>query len=219
MPILFVQHWDVMPGKYEEYVSFISDRYIRTLQELGIRLVGGYYVKMGEGPRIVAVATVDEAENFRGTISSREYRMLSNDLLEYVWKYSNRVYVPTGRLLEGPYRVQTGVWKFNHYYNILRGMEQEHLNFVKTEVLPAMETLKVPVTGGWRLVIGSGPRILAECTAKSIVAIAEAVDTSLYRKLLRTLKNKYVTDYSTRVLAPTGRVEVPYLLNEMMKNF
>jgi hypothetical protein len=82
-----------------------------------------------------------------------------------------------------------------------------------------MEELKVPLTGGWRLIIGSGPRILAECTGKSIAAIAAAIDTALFRKLMRTLKNDYVTDYSSQILAPTGRIEVPYLLTEMMKRF
>ncbi len=219
MPILFTQYWDVMPGKFEEYASFISGEYIPALQKMGIRLVGGYYVKIGEGPRIVAVATVDEAENLRRTISSREYRILSARLLEYVWKYSNKIYIPTGRIEEGPYRIQTGVWKLNHYYNILQGMEVEHLRFIKEEFVPALKELNIPLTGGWRLIVGSGPRILGECTAKGVVAIAEAIDTSLYRRMMRTLKNKYITDYSTRILARTGRVEVPYLLNEMMKNF
>jgi hypothetical protein len=82
-----------------------------------------------------------------------------------------------------------------------------------------MEELKVPLTGGWRLVIGSGPRILAEGTGRNIVDIAQAIDTSLFRKLVRTLKNNYATDYSSRILAPTGRIEVPYLMSEMMKKF
>lgn len=219
MTILFTQYWDVMPGKFDEYASFVTREYNPTLQQLGIKLVGGYYVAVGEGPRIVAVATVDETENLRKTISSREYRVLSNKLLEYVWKYTNKVYVPSGRIQEGPYRIQTGVWKFNQYYNILRGKEEDHLKFIKEECLPGMEELKVPLTGGWRLVIGSGPRILAEGTGRNIVDIAKAIDTSLFRKLVRTLKNNYATDYSSRILAPTGRIEVPYLMSEMMKKF
>jgi len=219
MAILFVQYWDVMPGKFDEYSSFVTREYNPTLQNMGIRLVGGYYVAVGEGPRIVAVATVDETDNLRRILASREYRILSTKLLEYVWKYSNKIYVPTGRIHEGPYVIQTGVWKFNQYYNILRGKGEEHLQFVKQEWVPGMEELKVPLTGGWRLIIGSGPRILAECTGKSIAAIAAAIDTALFRKLMRTLKNDYVTDYSSQILAPTGRIEVPYLLTEMMKRF
>ena len=51
MPILFIQHWDVIPGKFEEYSSFISTQYNPAMHGMGIRLVGGYYVKIGEGPR------------------------------------------------------------------------------------------------------------------------------------------------------------------------
>jgi hypothetical protein len=219
MAVLFTQYWDVMPGKFDEYSTFVTQHYNPTLERLGIRLVGGYYVAVGEGPRIVAVATVDDVKNLQQTMASKEYRVISNRLLALVWKYSSRVWVPTGRIQEGPYRIQTGVWKFNQHYNILRGKEEEHLRFVKEECLAGMEELKVPITGGWRLVIGSGPRILAECTGRNIVDIARAIDSSLFRKLVRTLKNNYATDYSSRILAPTGRIEVPYLMREMLKRF
>jgi hypothetical protein len=219
MAILFTQYWDVMPGKFDEYSSFVTHQYNPALEKLGIKLVGGYYVAVGEGPRIVAVATVDDTDNLRQALSSREYRTISNQLLSLVWKYSSKVWLPTGRIQEGPYRVQTGVWKFNQIYNVLRGKEEEHRRFVKEECVPGMEELKVPVTGGWRLIIGSGPRILAECTGRNIIDIAQAIDTSLFRKLVRTLKNNYATDFSSKILAPTGRVEVPYLMSEMMKKF
>jgi hypothetical protein len=219
MAILFVQQWDVIPGKFDDYSAFVTHEYNPSLQKMGIQLVGGYYVAVGEGPRIVAVATVDETDNLRRTLSSREYRFLSAKLLEYVWKYTNKVYVPSGRIQEGPYRIQTGVWKFNNYYNILRGKEEEHLKFVKEECIPGLAELKIPLTGGWRLVVGSGPRTLSECTGRNIVDIATAIDTSLFRKLVRTLKNQYATDYSSRILAPTGRIEVPYLMSEMLKKF
>jgi hypothetical protein len=219
MAILFTQYWDVLPEKFDEYSSFVTHQYNPTLEKLGIKLVGGYYVAVGEGPRVVAVATVDDTENLRQALSSRDYRMISNQLLSLVWKYSSKIWLPTGRIQEGPYRIQTGVWKFNQLYNVLRGKEEDHRRFVKEECLPGMEELKVPITGGWRLVIGSGPRILAECTGRNIVDIAQAIDTSLFRKLVRTLKNNYATDYSSKILAPTGRVEVPYLMSEMMKKF
>jgi hypothetical protein len=219
MAILFTQYWDVMPEKFDDYSSFVSQHYNPTLERLGIKLVGGYYVAVGEGPRIVAVAAVEDAENLQQALATRDYRVVSGQLLTLVWKYSSRVWVPTGRIQEGPYRVQTGVWKFNQHYNILRGKEEDHRRFVKEECLPGMEELKVPVTGGWRLVIGSGPRILAECTGRNIVDIAQAIDTPLFRKLVRTLKNNYATDYSSRILAPTGRIEVPYLMQEMLKKF
>jgi hypothetical protein len=34
---------------------------------------------------------------------------------------------------------------------------------------------------------------------------------------MRTLKSTYVTDYHSRILAPTGRIDIPYFMNELMK--
>lgn len=98
-------------------------------------------------------------------------------------------------------------------------MEDEHYRFVKEECLPQMKELGVPITGGWRLVIGSGPRTLADGTARSMVDIAKVIDTSEFRRLVRTLKKTYGTDYSSKILASTGCIEVPYIMTEMMKGF
>jgi hypothetical protein len=219
MAILFTQNWDVIPDRFDDYSTFVTNAYNPGLEKLGIRLVGGYYVAVGEGPRIVAVAEVENVDSLHASLATKDYRILSNNLLQWVWKYSSKVWSPSGRIQEGPYRIQTGVWKFNQYYNVLRGKEDAHYRFVKEECIPGMKALGAPVTAGWRLVIGTGPRTLAECTAKGIVEIAKAIDTSEFRRLVRALKNEYATDYSSRILAPTGRIEVPYLMKEMMKGF
>lgn len=219
MAILYTQYWDVMPGKFDEYSTFVTNEYNPTVEKLGIRLVGGYYVAVGEGPRIVAVAEVENVDSLHRSLSTKEYRVVANRLLQHVWKYSSKVWAPSGQIQKGPYQIQTGVWKFNQYYNVLRGKEEAHYRFVKEECIPAMKELGVPITAGWRLVIGAGPRTLAECTARGIVDIAKAIDTSEFRRLVRKHKNEYATDYGSRILAPTGRVEVPYLMSEMMKKF
>jgi hypothetical protein len=219
MSILFTQYWDVIPGKWDEYSEFVSNDYNPALERLGIKLLGGYYVAVGEGPRIIAVATVEETDYLRKILATDEYRRILARLHLLVMKYSSKLYVSSGRVKEGPYKIQMGAWKFNQYYNILPGMEEEHYKFVKEECIPGMEKLGVPITEGWRLVIGSGPQILAECTGRKLEDIARAIDTSEFRKLVRALKKRYATDYSSRILAPTGRIEVPSLLSQMLKGF
>jgi len=86
MAILFTQYWDVVPETFDEYSGFVTHEYIPTLERLKIKLVGGYYVAVGEGPRIVAVAYIDDTEDLRQALASREYRMASNRLLSLVWK-------------------------------------------------------------------------------------------------------------------------------------
>ena len=157
-----------MPERFDEYSSFVTNEYNPTLNKLGLKLLGGFYVAVGQGPRIIAVATVEDQDYLRKILATEEYRVISSRLLQLVWKYSSRLYVASGRVIEGPYNIQVGAWKFNQYYNILRGKEEEHYRFVKDECIPGMKELKVPITGAWRLVIGDGPRILAECTRPEI---------------------------------------------------
>jgi hypothetical protein len=219
MTILFTQYWDVKTNHFDDYSNFITNEYHPTMEQLGIRLLGGYYVAVGQGPRVVAVATVDQDENLIHALARREYRIIFHKLNRLVWDYSSKVWAPTGQMHEEPYRIRSGAWKFNQFYNIVPGKEEDHYRFVKEECVPALKELGIPITGGWRLAIGSGPRILAETTARNMVAIAEAVDTSVFRKLVRTLKKNYGTDYSSKILAPTGRIEVPFIMREMMKSF
>lgn len=219
MTILFAQSWDIIPGKSDEYSTFVSDEYNPTIEKLGLKLLGGYYVAVGEGPRITAVATVEKEENLTKALLNSEYRIISNRLLQVVFQYRSRVWISSGRIQEEPYRIQTGAWKFNQYYNVIPGMEDAHYHFVKEECMPGMKALGVPITGGWRLAIGSGPRILAEATGRNIENIAKAINTPEFRQMVRTLKKKYATDYSSKILAPTGRIEIPFLMKEMMKGF
>jgi hypothetical protein len=219
MTILFSQCWDVLPDKYDDYSDFVSNQYNPGLENLGIKFLGGYYVAVGEGPRIVAVATVDQQTNLLNTLAGSEFRVLSTGLIQMVSNYGSRVWISSGRVHEEPYRIQTGAWKFTQRYNIVRGKEDDHYRFVKEECIPCMKSLKIPLTGGWRLAIGSGPRTLAESTGRTIETIAAAINTSEFRQLVRTLKKRYATDYSSRILTPTGRIEVPFLMREMMKGF
>lgn len=219
MTILFAQSWDIIPGKFDEYSKFVSDEYNPTIDKLGLKLLGGYYVAVGEGPRIIAVATVEKEENLMNALLNSEYRIISNRLLQVVFQYRSRVWISSGRVQEEPYRIQTGAWKFNQYYNVIPDMGDAHYHFVKEECIPGMKALGVPITGGWRLAIGSGPRILAEATGRNIENIAKAINTSEFRQMVRTLKKKYATDYSSKILAPTGRIEIPFLMKEMMKGF
>ena len=219
MGLLFVQGWDVIPGMMDSYENFIMQEYNPAMVNLNIRLVGGYYTAVGQGPRITAVAEVESLSQLDKSLSTSDYRKTYMKLLQFVWKYTSRVWSPVGRFSEEPYKIQTGIWKFTQYYNVLRGKEDAHYNFVKEECFPALQKLGIPITGSYNMVIGSGPRTLSESTAHDIVDIAKAISSSKFRTLIMELKNNYATDYNSKILAPTGRFEVPYLIGEMMKNF
>lgn len=219
MSVLFTQHWDVEPDKDNDYSNFIMGEYSPGMERLGVRLVGGYYVTVGMGPRIIGVTAADDLNKLNGALASDGYQALTARLMEFVKNYTSRILIPTGRVPVTEVRLQTGIWKFNQYWNILPGREEAYTGFIRAEYLPAMEALRIPVTGGWRVIVGAGPYIVSESSAASIVDIAKAIEHPECRKALKTLKSKYVTDYHSRILAPTGRIDIPFFMREVMKGF
>jgi hypothetical protein len=215
MAILFAQHWDVVENKEKKYEEFILGKYIPTYEKTGLRIAGAYYVVVGAGPRIVGVSTTEDLLAFQKAVTSEEYSDLLEDLFPLIRNYSSRLYKSYGPIQVDRYEMQLGVWKFNQYFNVLPGMEKDYRKFLEEEFIPRMEQVGIRVTNIWKVVIGSGPFILVEGTGQRIEDIAKAIATDDYRALTRTLKSKYVSDYQSKILAPTRRVELPYLVKSI----
>lgn len=219
MAVLFNQHWDIASGKQDAYSDFVMTYYNPTLNKIGIKLVGGYYVTVGMGPRVIAVGLAQSLSELEGALASAEFEEITNRLMEFVTHYHSKILVPTGRVKMDGYKVQTGLWKFNQYWNVVPGAEKQYAEFVTGDLVPTLEKLGLSVTAGWRVVVGSGPYILAECSATNLVDIARAIDSDEFRRVMLKLKVTYVTDYHSRILAPTGRIDLPFLIKEMMTHF
>jgi hypothetical protein len=219
MIFLFNQHWDIIPGKEEEYTQFAINHYIPTMKKIGINPVGGFHVVVGEGPRVISVGTMDSLQKLQNALETEEYEKVTAQIQRYVFNYFSRILKPTGRVKIDKYTVQLRVWKFNQYFNIIPGKEKEYTKFVTKDHIPTMEKLDMKIIGGWQVLVGPGPYIVAEATARSIVDIAKVLESDEYKRITNHLTSTYVTDYSSRILAPTGRIELPYLLGKMMKAF
>lgn len=219
MIFLFNQHWDIIPGKEEEYTRFAIHTHLPTMKKLGVDMVGGFHVVVGEGPRIIAVGAVDSLQKLQKALETEEYEQVTAQIQRYVINYCSRILKPTGRVKTDKYTIQLRVWKFNQYFNIIPGKEEEYAKFILDDHLPTMEKLGIRMTGGWHVVVGPGPYIVAEGTAGSIQAIAQAIENPEFGRITKILTSNYVTDYGSRILAPTGRIELPFILDKMLKGF
>jgi len=217
MIFLFNQHWDLIPGRVEEYTQFVINLHLPAMKKIGINMVGGFHVVVGEGPRIIAVGAVDSLQKLQKALETEEYERITAQIQQYVSNYFSRILKPTGRVKIEKYNIQLRVWKFNQYFNIIPGREKEYTEFVINDHIPTMEKLGIKMTGGWRVVVGHGPSIVAEGTANSLVEIAKAMESHEFRRITNLLTSTYVTDYSSRLLAPTGRVELPFMIEKMTK--
>ena len=220
MAVLFNQHWDVATDQMQPYSEdFVMGTYNPTLARLGLELVGGYYVTVGMGPRIILCARTQTMSMLETAIASAEFEAVTRQLMQYVTGYHSKILVPTHRVAMEHYEVQSGMCKYTQYWNVVPGREREYIEFMEREFVPGMEAAGAPLAGGWRVVVGSGPQILTESATPTIVDIARALESEPFRQVIRTLKTTYVTDYHSRILHPTGRVELPLFLKEMLGSF
>ena len=210
MPVLFTENYDIIQGKIDEYGEFISKVYLPEAASMGLNSVGGFYVEIGFGPRVVGVNLVNEFEDLCRVLSSKQYKALNTALKSFVCNYRNTAQVPTGKIKRETYTVQKGVWKLNQYFDLKPGRKEEYSNYIINEHLPTLAKIDyVEVTGGWSVILGGVSEIIAELTFKDPVDIGRLMNNEDFRKITLKLRNEYVSNYASRVLRCTERFDEP----------
>lgn len=208
MTILLAQDWDIILETGDQYEEFITQTYFPKCKELGLNSVGGFYVEVGFGPRIVSIKKTDSLSDLMKIMSSKEFKTLHSQLREYVVSYKSRILEPTGRVKNNDYKIQKGVWKFNQYYDLIPGLKSQYSDFIIKEYIPTMEQLDyVEITGGWNVLVGGICEVIAEMTFKTPVDIGRMFEDGRYKTIAEKLQRNYVMNYMTRIMRTTERFE------------
>ncbi len=96
MPILFTMNWDIIPGTEQEYSEFIAKTFIPEATAMSILPVGGYYVEVGFGPRVIGVNTCESHQVLATVVTSQRYKDLILKLKTMVYNFRTAVLEPTG---------------------------------------------------------------------------------------------------------------------------
>ncbi|HNQ64252.1 MAG TPA: hypothetical protein PLX88_07815 [Syntrophorhabdaceae bacterium] len=210
MSVLLIQNWDIIQGKEDEYTRYVNDIYLPEITTLGFIPVGGYYVEVGFGPRILAVFSSESLDDISRIIAGKDFRAITLKLKNFVCNYRNTVLESTGSVKRAKYPIQKGVWKYNQYYDLRPGVKSAYANFVINEHLPTMKKIDfLEVTGGWNVLLGGFCEIIAEFTFKDPEDIGRLMKNEDFRRVTRKLKNEFVTNYSNRVLRSTESFDEP----------
>jgi hypothetical protein len=202
--------WDILPDKEDDYAEFVSKRFLPETAALGLEAVGGYYVEVGFGPRLIGVHRANDLEELSRLVSTATFKELALQVKSLVCNYRTAVLEPTGRVKREAYSIQKGVWKLNQYYDLRPGMKKEYADFIMNEHLPTLEKIEyLEVTGGWNVVLGGFCEIIAEFTFKDPNNIGRLLNDEDFRRLTLKLKTKYVTNYASRILRCTERFDEP----------
>jgi hypothetical protein len=210
MAVLLTQEWDVVRGKEKEYEKFVENEFIPRSNEMGLRSVGGFYVEVGPGPRIISLKTADDVIDLLTVFFSKEFKALVVELEDFVTSYGNRVMLSIGKDINGGYKIQKGVWKYIQYYDIIPGQKENYKQFILEEYLPAMKEIDyLEVTSGWKVVLGGKSHIIGELTLESSVDIGRLLDDPVFQEATDKLRRRHVCNYSTRIIRTTERFQKP----------
>ncbi|OPY60074.1 MAG: hypothetical protein A4E57_04565 [Syntrophorhabdaceae bacterium PtaU1.Bin034] len=216
---LFVQSWDILRGKEAEYTDFVLRTHLPALQRIGLNVIGGFHTVVGSGPRISHVIATEDFHSLQMALDRDDFLEVTKKLQQYTVNYRSRIFKHTNRIKEGSYTIELGTWRFNQYYTLINGSEKEYEGFLREECLPALLKEGIRIKAEWQGIVGPGPyRILLEGVAKSIHDIARALVSDSFGHIKQRLLSSYVRQYSNGILAPTGRVELAFILGEMTKS-
>jgi len=207
--ILYVQYWDIIREKEEEYSKFIIDEYNPVIRELGINIVGGYYVEAGEGPQTIACFTFDDLSKVNSIVISDKFLEITNRLTNFVKNRKAALAVSTGRISDKSYSLQENVWKWNFYYNVKPNKKSEYREFIgKTkEVFSKIDF--VELTEEWRVLYGGKADYILELTFKDPYDIGRLMNTGEFREIEKIVKKEIINFAGSRILRVTERFEKP----------
>jgi len=210
MSLLFTQDWDVIHGKEDAYAQFVTDRFIPQCNRLGLTSVGGFYVQVGVGPKIISLKSAPSLAELSATMGSREFRALQQELKQYVVNYSSKILEPTHGTAGESYAIQKGVWKYNIYFDVRPTMQDAFLQYLDETYLPTLgEVEYLQVTECWNVLIGGFSERIVELTFQHPVDIGRIFDHPSFREITYHLCRDYVRNYKSRILRTTERFDEP----------
>ena len=94
----FNHHYEVIYDKFDNYITFMKDEHLPIMEELGVKLIGAWYVAIGPGPNMVVEGACPSAKIIMEAIGSERYRRLTAKLLTMVDGFGSKILVDTGVL-------------------------------------------------------------------------------------------------------------------------
>jgi hypothetical protein len=209
MSVLYTQYWNIIREKEAEYSKFILEEYNPVVRKLGINIVGGYYVEVGEGPNTIACFTFEDLSVVNQKITDQEFVEITNKLANYVKNRKAALAVSTGRVSDSKYSLQENVWKWNFYYNVKPGKKEDYREIIEKTVAIFNELDFVELTEEWRVIYGGKADYILELTFKDPYDIGRLMNNTEFRDIEKKIKKEIIDFNSSRILRTTERFEKP----------
>lgn len=91
MAIKLIMTWNIAPEHEQEYFEFVVREFIPGVQRLGFELSDAWATVYGSHPQIMVGATLPSLTTAQKILRSPEWKTLSNQLMDYVRDYSEKI--------------------------------------------------------------------------------------------------------------------------------
>jgi hypothetical protein len=98
MSVKLLMHWDIKPGRDQEYFEFLIREWGPGISRMGVEPSGAWWTAYSTRalPQIMAEAIADDYTTMKQILESQEWKQLHERLLEYVDNYDQKVVRTSG---------------------------------------------------------------------------------------------------------------------------
>ena len=199
MSVKLNHYWAIIPGKDEECVKFITNKFIPIVNNLGLHTVAVWSVLVGAYSEIVLENAGSDLDMIEKVLKAKQYKTLKHDLFKCVKNYQTKVLVNTGKLDSYTMDISKGTIKFNQMWNVRSHRKEEYDQFVINEYFPILGELGISVAGEWEVLLGDGPGIILEGRVSDVNSLIRNLQSKKFQNATRELK-QYTVNYRSRIL-------------------
>lgn len=199
MSVKLNHYWSTIPGKDDEYMKFILNKFIPGVNGLGMHTVAGWSVLIGAYSEIVFETASGDLEIIEKGLKDKKYQNLKHELSQYVYDYKTKVLVNTGKVDSYTMDVRQNVVKFNQMWDIRRNKKQEYDDFLVNTYFPALAEAGISVAGEWEVLIGDGPGIICEGRVSDTENLVKKLQSRKFYDAKYALR-QLVKNYRSRIL-------------------
>ena len=96
MPAKLIMTWDINQEHEQEYFEFVVREFLPEVQKLGFKLSDAWVTVYGDQPQILVGAILPTFQRVLKIIDSEEWKLLVNNLLDFVTDYQEKIVPATG---------------------------------------------------------------------------------------------------------------------------
>ncbi len=86
--IKLMMTWDILPGREEDYFEFHIQKFVPSLEKMGVTLNEAWLTVYGEAPRLTAEALIADLRSAKRVLGSNEWEDLGTQLHDFVENFS-----------------------------------------------------------------------------------------------------------------------------------